>query len=129
VLGEDHEETAPTYNDLGCAFCEQGELEEAMDMCQKALDIQLKILGEEHEDAAHMFHSISEVHYKQGNLGEAAELCQKALAIGLKILEQNDPFIDEANELMEKIQMDATSQTMEAKFSLMDKNPMQMSGS
>ena len=84
-----------------------------MSMFQKAMEIQLKILGDDYEDLATTFHSIAEIHYKQGELQKAAEFCQKALNIAMQSLDETDPFIDEANELMEKIQVDG-NQRMQA---------------
>ena len=123
ALGKDHADVSIAYNNVAMVHTDQGQLGKAAMMHQKALKIQLKSLGQDHiltattyDNLAHVLH-ITYVpqhirnHYKQGGLGEAAELCQKALDIGLKVLEHDDPFIAEAQELMEQIQVDV-SQSM-----------------
>src|SRR5262249_39956673 len=59
VLGEQHPETATSYNNLAACLYAQGKHAEALRLQQKALDINLKALGEQHPATAHSYNNVA----------------------------------------------------------------------
>ena len=52
ILGEDHPDTAASYNNLAVTLDAQGKYAEAEALHRQALAIRLKALGEDHPDTA-----------------------------------------------------------------------------
>ncbi len=65
VLGEEHPDTATTYNDIAFVYDSKGEYDKALEWFQKALIIRETILGKEHPDTANTYNNI--VSMKAGN--------------------------------------------------------------
>ena len=80
VLGEDHPDTAASYNNLALNLDAQGKYGAAEPLFQKALAIYLKVLGEDHPDTAASYNNLASNLDAQGKYGEAEPLYQKALA-------------------------------------------------
>jgi hypothetical protein len=86
VLGEEHPDTAQSYNSVASNLQSQGKHAEAKPLLQKALDIRRKALGEEHPDTAQSYNSVAYNLHSQGKHAEAEPLLQKALDIQRKAL-------------------------------------------
>jgi tetratricopeptide (TPR) repeat protein len=91
VLGEEHPDTANSYNNLAFNLNAQGRYKEAQESYQKALAIFRKVLGEEHPYTAGSYNNVALNLNAQGRYKEAEESFQKALAIRRKVLGEEHP--------------------------------------
>ena len=58
VLGEDHENTADSYHELGVAQYMLGDYTSATESHKQALSIRQKVLGEDHEKTADSYFNL-----------------------------------------------------------------------
>ena len=74
ALGEDHPDTATSYNNLAVNLHAQGKYAEAEPLYRKALAIRLKVLGEDHPDTARATTTSRSTWMRQGQVrrGRAA---------------------------------------------------------
>jgi tetratricopeptide (TPR) repeat protein len=86
VLGEEHPDTANSYNNVAYNLNAQGKYAEAAEGYRKALAIRRKVLGEEHPDTALSYNNLAVNLSAQGKYAEGAEGFRKALAIRRKVL-------------------------------------------
>jgi tetratricopeptide (TPR) repeat protein len=86
VLGEDHPDTALSYNNLAYNLTGQSRNKEAEEGFNKALAIYRKLLGERHPDTARGYYNLAHTLVAQSRYPEAVEGYQKALAIRLEVL-------------------------------------------
>jgi tetratricopeptide (TPR) repeat protein len=86
ILGEDHPETALSYNDLGAIVGEQGKYAEAEGLSRRALEIRQKVLSEAHPDTAQSYNNLAMVLHYQGRYAEAEAVHRRALAIRQVVL-------------------------------------------
>ncbi len=86
MLGEQHPNTAITYNNLAYIYRKQGENEKAEKLYRKSLYIRKNVLGEEHLDTASSYHNLAVLFEAQGKFKEAEELYEKGLEIRKKLL-------------------------------------------
>ncbi len=86
VLGEEHLQTATSYNNVGFNLYAQGKAAEAASFLHKALEIFRKVLGEEHPITANSYNHVAANLDAQGKADEAAPLFQKALEINSRVL-------------------------------------------
>ncbi|CAB4025405.1 Nephrocystin-3, partial [Paramuricea clavata] len=70
-----------SYNNIGLVYSEKGDLDQAKDYYQRALEIQEKLLGPNHIDIAASYNNIGGVYYDKGNLDQAKNYYQRALEI------------------------------------------------
>ena len=91
ILGEDHPETATTYNNLAATLLAQGKYGEAEAMFRRTLAIRLKALGEDHPDTAQSYNNLAATLRDQGKYAEAEAMFRRALAIWLKALGEDHP--------------------------------------
>ena len=91
ALGEDHPDTANSYNNLATTLDGQGKYAEAEAMFRQALAIRLKALGEGHPDTANSYNNLAETLRDQGKYAEAEAMHRRALAIRLKALGEDHP--------------------------------------
>jgi len=84
--GEDHPDTATGYNNLATTLNAQGKYAEAEAMHRRALAIRLKALGEDHPDTAASYNNLAGTLNAQGKYAEAEAMFRRALAIKLKVL-------------------------------------------
>ena len=91
VLGEEHPDTANSYNNLASNQNAQGKYALAEEGCRKALAIYRKVLGEEHPDTAGSYNNLAGNQNAQGKYAEAEEGYRKALAICRKVLGEEHP--------------------------------------
>ncbi len=91
ALGEDHPDTATSYNNLAATLGDQGKYAEAEAMHRRALAIRLKALGEGHPDTATSYNNLAATLHAQGKHAEAEAMYRRALAIRLKALGEGHP--------------------------------------
>lgn len=91
VLGEEHSETAISYNNLAVMYEKQGRYREAEELYKKSLNICEKVLGEEHLKTVISYNNLAGLYNSQGRYEEAEELYKKALLIREKILGTEHP--------------------------------------
>ena len=91
VLGEEHPDTASTYNNMATTFEKQHKYEKALDLYEKALAIREKVLGEEHPDTATIYNNMALTYDYRGSPEKALEWYEKALAIRKKVLGEEHP--------------------------------------
>ena len=91
ALGEDHPDTAHSYNNLAETLRAQGKYAEAEAMHRRALAICLKALGEDHPDTATSYNNLALTLHAQGKYAEAEAMYRRALAILLKALGEDHP--------------------------------------
>jgi tetratricopeptide (TPR) repeat protein len=59
LFGEDHSDTAASYNNIGVVQYEMKDYMSALESKQKALQIRLKLCGEDHSDTAIIYDNIA----------------------------------------------------------------------
>ena len=90
-LGNEHPDTASTYNDIAVVYSSQGDYSKALEWYYRALAVREKMLGKEHPDTAATYNNIAIVYTNQGNYSKALECSQKALASWKRILGKEHP--------------------------------------
>jgi CHAT domain-containing protein/tetratricopeptide (TPR) repeat protein len=86
VWGEEHADTAASYNNLGNVSDELGDYPAARKYHERALAIRLKVLGEEHADTAASYNNLGSLSDDLGDYPAAQKYHERALAIKLKVL-------------------------------------------
>jgi hypothetical protein len=89
MLGEEHPDTAQSYNNLAYNLDMQGRDAESQPLLHKALGIRRKVLGEEHPDTAQSYNNLAMNLYHQRKYLEAQSLLEKALDVQPKIGEED----------------------------------------
>ena len=90
IFGEDHADTATSYNKLASVHHSLGENNQAKELCEKALMIRKSIFGEYHADVATSYSNLATVYSRLGNYNQAKELHEKALMIFKKIFGEDN---------------------------------------
>ena len=83
--GEEHSNTADSYQLLGDAQHEQGDFSAALQSKQRALNIKLQLFGEHHSSTADSYHSLGDTQHAQGDFTSAIQSTQRALDIRHKL--------------------------------------------
>jgi tetratricopeptide (TPR) repeat protein len=91
VLGEEHRDTAQSYNSVGFCLHAQDKHADALPLFRKALEIRGKVLGEEHPDTALSYNNVAFCLNALGKSPKAQPLYEKALAITKKVLGEDHP--------------------------------------
>jgi tetratricopeptide (TPR) repeat protein len=91
VLGEEHPDTAASYNNLAVNQGYQGQYAQAEEGYRKALAIQRKVLGEDHPHTAISYSNLTSIQQAQAKYAQAEEGYRKALAIKRKVLGEEHP--------------------------------------
>jgi CHAT domain-containing protein len=91
ILGEDHRDTAISFDSVGGDLREQGKYAAAEKMDRKALNIHLKIFGEQHPSTANSYNSVAMDLAYQGKSVAAEKDNQKALDIRRMIFGEEHP--------------------------------------
>ncbi len=81
VLGEEHPDTAASYNNLAGVYASQGEYGKAEVLYKKALAIRERVLGEEHPDTATSYNNLAYVYERQGRYEIAINYYCKAYSV------------------------------------------------
>ena len=85
IFGEDHTDTASSYNNLASVYISLGQYNQAKELLEKALVIWKKINGENHVDVAASYNNLASVYSSLGEYNQAKELHEKALVISKRI--------------------------------------------
>ncbi len=80
MLGEDHPDTANSYNNLAYNLEAQGKYADAEPLYQRTLVIVEKTLGPEHPYVARSLNNLAGLYKAQGRYSEAEPLYQRSLA-------------------------------------------------
>ena len=91
VLGEEHPDTATSYNNLAGLYESMGEYTKALPLYEKALKTRQNVLGEEHPDTATSYNNIAVFFYGQNEFQKAYTFMKKAIDIRKKVLPVNHP--------------------------------------
>ena len=81
IFGEDHIDTASSYNDLASVYTSLGEYNQAKELLEKALVIWKKLYGEDHAEVATSYDNLASVYNRLGEFNQAKEMSEKALMI------------------------------------------------
>ena len=81
MLGAKHIDVATSYNNLGLVHKALGQLEQANDYHQRALEIQINVLGAKHVDVPTSYNNLGVVHQALAELEQAKDYHQRALEI------------------------------------------------
>jgi len=82
LLGE-HEDTAASLNGLGNALWNTGQLDEAMVVHRRALEMRRAVLGDEHGDVGSSLHNVASLAFIDGDLETAERQYEEALRIAV----------------------------------------------
>ena len=74
---------ATNYKNLALIYQDIGDLEQAKEYQQRALNIRLDKLGPEHVDVATNYNNLADIYQDLGDLEQAKEYQQRALKIAL----------------------------------------------
>jgi tetratricopeptide (TPR) repeat protein len=78
-LGPDHIETLKAVNNLGRLYANQGKVDEAEKMYQRALQGKEKALGLDHPLTLYTVNNLGDLYISQGKLDDAEKMYQWAL--------------------------------------------------
>ena len=84
ILGEEHPDTATSYNNIGNTYYNIGDYNKALEYYELSLKIRKKILGEEHPDTAVSYNNIGNSYYNIGDYKKALEYLELSLKIRKK---------------------------------------------
>jgi tetratricopeptide (TPR) repeat protein len=91
VLGEEHPQTAASYDAVAAILYQQSRYQEAQESYRKALAICRQVLGEEHPNTAQSYNNLAVNLNAQGRYAQAQPLYEKALAIYRQVLGEEHP--------------------------------------
>ena len=81
-----HPSVASSYNSLATVLGDRGNLNEATEYHERALDIRLQTLGPRHPDVATFYNNLATVLCHLGDLKQGTESHERALDIMLQVL-------------------------------------------
>lgn len=91
LLGENHPDTATSYNNLGSSYWELGRREKSLEYQEKALEIREKTLGDNHPDTATSYNNVGRIYEDFGDNKEGLKYLEKALEIRKNVFGENHP--------------------------------------
>jgi len=91
VLGQEHQDTLTSMNDLALVLWYQGKYEEAEQMHRQALELREKVLGQKHQSTLTSMNNLALVLRDQGKYEEAEQMHQQVLELKEKVLGQGHP--------------------------------------
>lgn len=91
VLGEEHPDTAVSYNNVASDLDDLGKAAEAEPLHKKALAIRQKVFGDEHPETAGSCSNLASNLQAQGKAAEAEPLLRKALVINQGVHGEEHP--------------------------------------
>ena len=91
IYGQESEDIATSYNNIGTIYHNQGDFKKALDYYFKALKIREQVLGKEHPDTATTYNNIGLAYKAQGNFQKALDYYFKALKIREQVLGKQHP--------------------------------------
>ncbi len=93
ALGENHLDTARSYNNLAFVYVKKGEYKNAEKLCVKSLQIRKKVLDENDPDIAIGYNNLAVLYSIQGEYKNAEEMQKKSLKIKENIFREDHPDI------------------------------------
>ena len=84
VLGPNLIDVATSYNHLGLVYEAMGELEQAKDYHQRALEIRINVLGPNHVKVVTSYNNLGLVYEAMSEVEQARNYHQRGIEIGLK---------------------------------------------
>lgn len=93
VMGENHEEAAKIYNNLGSVYDSYGDYEKALEHYKKSLKIRLALFGESHPDVSASYNNIGHTYDSCGEYNIALKYHEKALKISIDCFGENHPDV------------------------------------
>ena len=91
LFGENHPDTASSYNEIGVVYDSKGDYDIALEYYNKALAIRQQVFGVEHSSTAQSYNNIGVVYDSKGDYDTALEYYNKALTIRQQVLGDNHP--------------------------------------
>ena len=91
--GENGENVAGSYNNIGSVYDSQGDYVKALEMYQQSLKIYLAIFSETHPAVAWSYNNIGSVYSSQGDYVQALEMYQRSLKIRMAIFGETHPAV------------------------------------
>ncbi|EFR02169.1 TPR domain-containing protein [Nannizzia gypsea CBS 118893] len=86
ILGDDHEDTVASLNNLAIDLKAQGEYDQSLELDKKALDIMLRIKGEDSQTTQTSMHNLANSYFNNKDYQAALDLHQRALDLRTKTL-------------------------------------------
>lgn len=94
VYGENHPETARSYNNLACQYLYHREYDKAEKLFKKSLKIIEDFFGENHLNAAGIYNNLAWIYNDQGEHDKAEKLFERSLKIIEDFIGENHNTID-----------------------------------
>ncbi|EFE38843.1 tetratricopeptide repeat protein [Trichophyton verrucosum HKI 0517] len=86
ILGDDHEDTVASLNNLAIDLKAQGEYDQSLELDKKALEIMLRIKGEDSQTTQTSMHNLANSYFNNKDYQAALDLHQRALDLRTKTL-------------------------------------------
>ncbi|HEY1554448.1 MAG TPA: serine/threonine-protein kinase [Kofleriaceae bacterium] len=92
-LGEDHEATLTTLNQLATVLMQRGKLEDARKAYERVLASRERTFGKDHPDVASALNNVGNVYRREGKYDDAKRAYQRALEIRVAALGPDHPEV------------------------------------
>jgi serine/threonine protein kinase/Tfp pilus assembly protein PilF len=92
-LGEDHEATLSTLNQLATTLMERGKLEDARKAYERVLAARERLYGKDHPDVAAALNNVGNVYRRESKYDDAKRAYERALAIREAALGPDHPEV------------------------------------
>ena len=103
-MGSNHVEVARSYNNLGRVHQDLGDLQQAKQYHEKALNIRTEQLGSNHVDLATSYKNLGNVHQDLEDLQQAKQYYENALDIYTEQLSSDNVDVVHCRLRLEKLQ-------------------------
>ena len=103
VLGDEHENTLGSLNNLAIALSGLGELERARDVFAESLELGRRILGAEHSETVGTMANLAQTLARLGDGEAARELWESVVAIQRHSLDEDDPALLQSTKKLAEI--------------------------
>lgn len=91
ILGEDHPDTATSYDNVGMSYWDLGDRHEGLKNLEKAMEIRRHSLGEDHPDTATSYDNVGMGYRALGDRQKGLKYQEKALETRRHLLGENHP--------------------------------------
>ena len=91
ILGENHIDTAISYNNLAGVYNKRGDYVKAKETYKKGLQIWQNVFGENHPNTAISYNNLANIYEKQGEYEKAEGLYKRSLQIREQVLGEDHP--------------------------------------